>query len=398
MKSSKIDEDIIEYIENNKPYTTWRDLVLAVNDKFDTDFRDGEHLRDFYRNKTQRGGLMKRKGKINPKGVESVQAERHQLKEKRDGRKLLDEALRQNDILRAELEAYEKVEPINTFTIKPKFGSKDNEATVVVLASDWHCEERVEPDTINGLNTHNLDIARKRAVEFFQATLRLTEILQKDVRIENMVLALLGDFITGDIHEEMLETAELEPALAIMEAQKLIASGIQFILDNSELNLIIPCHSGNHARTTKETRYATEAGHSLEYLMYHMLADHFSKEKRVKFIIPRSYHSFLNVYDEVIRFHHGHAIRYAGGVGGLTIPVNKAIAQWNKSKKDVTIDCFGHWHTQFDGGNFIANGSNIGFNAFAVAIKASYDKPSQTLFLIDKKRGRTCTWKITYGV
>lgn len=373
---------------------SWQEIADLVVNKFGREF-SANGLRNYAnRNGIHKGGDMKRKPVNVVRDVELLRT--------KEGKTVADKKvkayIKRIADLEKELSEFEKVKPVNTFTINPKNGTGANEATVVVLASDWHIEERVDPDTINGLNTHNLDIARKRAVEFFQATLRLTQILQKDVQINTMILALLGDFITGDIHEEMMETAEIEPVLATIEAQKILASGIQFILDNSTLNLVIPCHSGNHARTTKETRYATEAGHSLEYMMYHMLADHFRGNKRVKFIIPRSYHSFVRVYDEVIRFHHGHMLRYGGGVGGLTIPVNKAIAQWNKSNKDVTIDCFGHWHTRFDGGNFIANGSNIGFNAFAVAIKASYDKPSQTLFLIDKKRGRTCTWNIVYGI
>lgn len=299
--------------------------------------------------------------------------------------------------LEREIHGFERIKAITKFEIKPKVNKTLGEATVVVLASDWHIEERVDPDTINGKNEYNLLIAKQRAIEFFQASLRLTQILGRDVEINTMVLALLGDFITGDIHEELLETAEIEPTRAILEVQKMLASGIQFLLDNSKLNLVIPCHSGNHARTTGESRHATEAGHSLEYIMYHMLADHFRENKRVRFIIPRSYHSFINVYGTVIRFHHGHNLRYSGGVGGLTIPVNKAIAQWNKTER-ADIDCFGHWHTKFDGGNFLCNGSMIGFNAYAVSIKASFEKPSQTLFLVDQKRGKTCVWPIVFSL
>ena len=353
-----------------------------------------KHLVKFFKQKGKETEMKKPTGKLVEEDIKLLKAEGKSKETEKKYKSLIKEVER----LRQENEAFELIKPVNTFSIVPKVGKGKNEATVVVLASDWHIEERVDPDTINGLNTHNLTIARQRAVEFFQNSLRLTQILSRDVTINTMVLALLGDFITGDIHEEMLETAEIEPTLAIIEAQKLLASGIQFILDHSKLNLVIPCHSGNHARTTKETRFATEAGHSLEYIMYHMLADHFRKNKRVKFIIPRSYHSFVRVYGEVIRFHHGHNLRYGGGVGGLTIPVNKAIAQWNKSNKDVTIDCFGHWHTRFDGGNFIANGSNIGFNAFAVSIKASFDRPSQVLFLIDKKRGKTFVAPILYSL
>ena len=44
--------------------------------------------------------------------------------------------------------------------------------------------------------------------------------------------------------------------------------------------------------------------------------------------------------------------------------------------------------------NFISNGSIIGHNSYAIAIKAAYEDPSQTFFLMDAKRGRTVTCPI----
>jgi len=46
-------------------------------------------------------------------------------------------------------------------------------------------------------------------------------------------------------------------------------------------------------------------------------------------------------------------------------------------------------HQFKDGGNFICNGSLIGYNAFALSIKADYEKPKQAFFLVDKKRGKS---------
>jgi hypothetical protein len=154
----------------------------------------------------------------------------------------------------------------------------------------------------------------------------------------------------------------------------------------ADVEFVIVCHSGNHGRMTKKQRIATEAGNSLEQYMYYSIRDFFKAEKRVKFIIATGYHSFVRFFEGryEIRFHHGHMINYQGGVGGITIPVNKAIAQWNKAHP-VNLDVFGHFHTRFDGGNFIANGSLIGYNAYAVSIKASYEKPSQTFFLVNKE-------------
>jgi hypothetical protein len=283
---------------------------------------------------------------------------------------------------------------LETFKIEPKHETSTSEATVVAVASDWHIEERVGIE-VGGLNTYNLEIAGKRATKFFQGVLRLTRLLAQDIKIETIVLALLGDFITNDIHEEMSDICEVLPIHALARAESLIVSGIEFLLEHFDGNLVVPCHSGNHARTTKTTRFSSENGHSLEYLMYLHLASYFRNNPRVKFIIPDGPHSYMDVYGQTIRFQHGHMVKYQGGVGGIYIPVNKAIAQWNKARK-ADLDVFGHFHQLRDGGNFICNGSMIGYNSFALSIKADYEPPKQALFLLDKKRGRTCTWPILF--
>jgi hypothetical protein len=218
------------------------------------------------------------------------------------------------------------------------------------------------------------------------------------VAISNVVLALLGDFISNDLHEgESVEMNEQQPMHALQTAQSFIVSGIEFLLANSSYTLTIPCHSGNHARTTKKTRFSAENGHSLEYLMYLHLAAYFRTEPRVQFIIPEGMHSYMQIYDQTIRFHHGHAVKYGGGVGGIFVPAYKAISQWNKARH-ADLDVFGHFHQSKDGGNFLCNGSLIGYNGFALSIKADYEQPRQSLFLMDKKRGRTATWPILVGM
>jgi hypothetical protein len=284
---------------------------------------------------------------------------------------------------------------IDPVRIEPRLGTSKNEGTVVWVASDWHVEENVGPE-IGGLNTYNVEIAQARATKFFRSGLRLTNLLRQDIEIRTIVLALLGDFITNHIHgAENAEMNELQPAHALVAAQNMIIGGIEFILRESDYEIVLPCHSGNHGRTTQTTRFGAENGHSLEYLMYLHLAAYFRNEPRVKFIIPDGMHSYLDVYETTIRFHHGHAVKYQGGVGGIYIPVNKAIAQWNKGRH-ADLDVFGHFHQMRDGGNFICNGSMIGYNAFALSIKADYEPPKQALFLLDKKRGRTCTWPILF--
>lgn len=309
-------------------------------------------------------------------------------------RNLLRELAKKDRELAAAMEIKGGVE---TFHIRPEKRSASSEATLFMVASDWHVAESVLKGQVNGLNEYNLEIAEERAKTFFVRGHKLLRIFKKDVAIKNVVLPLLGDFISNSIHDELMESNLLLPIDETIFAQKLIASGIEFLLEDKAIkNIVIPCHSGNHARTTKDRRIATERGNSLEYFMYHSLKLHFKNEPRVQFLVAEGYHSYLDVFGYTVRFHHGHNISYGGGVGGITISVNKAIAQWDKIKK-ADLDVFGHFHQFMDGGKFISNGSLIGYNAYALSIKASYEPPKQAMFLIDKKRGKTIVAPILFS-
>ncbi len=275
-----------------------------------------------------------------------------------------------------------------TITLSGKAATGKSESAAVAVWSDWHIEEEVRKEAVGGKNEFNLEVGTQRFQNLLHGTVAWFNIESQKTTIKSLTLAILGDFISGSIHEDLAESNLLPPVEAIYRAQGMLISGIEHILANTpkDVELIVVCHSGNHGRMTKKQRIATEAGNSLETYMYYTIRDLFADEPRVKFIIAAGYHSFVKYFggSYEVRYHHGHQINYQGGIGGITIPVNKAIAQWNKAHP-VNLDVFGHFHTKFDGGNFVANGSLIGYNSYAVSIKASYEKPSQTFFLINKE-------------
>ena len=275
---------------------------------------------------------------------------------------------------------------VSTYTIKPSTGSK-HESVAFAIASDWHVSENVKPETVNGSNEYTMKIAKQRAEAFFKNTLKLVTKEQQDSKIDTLVLALLGDFISGNIHEELLESCEVPPVEEAVFAQNLLATGIEYLLANSKLNLIIPTACGNHSRITHQVHVSTEQGNSLEWMIYCNLANYFKNEKRVTFILSKSYFTWLKVYDFDIRFHHGHAMKFGGGIGGLTIPVLKAIGRYDLQRK-AYLDVFGHVHTALDGGKFISNGCLIGDTPYGSRLGFT-GKPQQQFFLIDKSYGKT---------
>lgn len=306
---------------------------------------------------------------------------------------ILSEQLEQRE---AELEAVKYIKAdTDSYKIAPRSKLK-GEATMVALLSDWHIEERVRHEETSGLNEFNLNIAKRRIEHLFQTVLHLVEIERQSTKVDTLILALLGDYFSGNIHEELMEVAELEPIKAGAKAQEHLRSGIEHIRDNSDLNIICVCHSGNHGRMTGKQRTATEAGNSLEFYMYHVLAEQFASDKRITFMVPETYYSLLDVYDMKIRFQHGHRLpKYQGGVSGITLPITRGVDKLNKGVK-ADMDCFGHYHQAHDGGFFIANGSLIGTTPYSLPF--GHQPPIQMMFGIHNKLGHYITRRIKFPV
>jgi len=129
------------------------------------------------------------------------------------------------------------------------------------------------------------------------------------------------------------------------------------------------------------------AAHNLDWMLGHLLSTDvdLKVDKSIRFKVEVGYHNFVRVGDFTIRFHHGDAVRYQGGVGGLTIPLNKAIDAWNKNIH-ADLDVLGHWHQTIDLPHAVVNGSLIGFNAYAIKIKATYEVAQQSFFIVDPVR------------
>lgn len=280
-----------------------------------------------------------------------------------------------------------KLAPVAPLTLE------ESESAAFAIASDWHVEETVEGKAINGLNEFNLEIAEKRIDRFFRAILRLVEIERHGTKIDHLVIAFLGDLMTGYIHEELQESNGLSPTQTILWLRRRIVAGLRLLLAEGGFKRIIaPCCYGNHGRTTKKPRHATGAANSYEWMLYHVLKDDVPE---IEWSIADGYHLLLDVGGRVIRFHHGDNVMYQGGIGGLTIPMEKAIAAWNRGRETAPyLDIFGHHHTAMQNPRFISNGSLIGYGPYSLAIKAGYEPPQQTFFLLDRKRGRTGTFPI----
>lgn len=321
-------------------------------------------------------------------------------------KQLYQEALKQLAALRKEMIVFKEFQELSPLIVPQNQelvqyrGSK--QAVPVLILSDWHVDEPVASETICGLNEFNLEIARDRAARLAKYSAKILSMLKRESDIDTLMIAALGDFMSGWIHEELMAGNEVTPTEAILEVMNMLTGLIQNLIDAKLVKKIrIICCVGNHGRITKKTFYKLRVKTSYEWMLYSMLMQHFMVAQRldgpgrtkVEFQVPEGYFNWINVCGLDIRCHHGDNLRYNGGIGGVHIPVKKAIAQWNKAKHS-DLDIFGHWHTLEWAKDYVINGSLIGYNTFAEMLKCDYQKAMQAICLIHARFGKTAQYPI----
>jgi hypothetical protein len=260
-------------------------------------------------------------------------------------------------------------------------------ATAILCCNDWHTEGRVTRESVDGANEFNLKIADRRIQKTWQKALFLLDFARNISNIRELVVWLGGDLINGTIHEELEESNFLGPAEAVLYVQDHVASGLELLRKEAKVDgITVVTNYGNHSRTTKKRRISTGYKHSWEFLAYHNLAGHF-KTPKIKFKIEQGYHNWLDIQGHAVRFHHGDAIRYSGGVGGVTVPLRKKIAQWNK-RRHAYLDILGHFHQFIDAWDYVVCGCLVGYDAYALEIGAEFQRPTQTFVVIDREFGK----------
>ena len=290
-----------------------------------------------------------------------------------------------NEIIKAALAA-----PLQRPKIQPRERKSGlREGTPLVLASDWHVEEEVKPERVAYRNRYNLEIATRRMERFFEAV-RWGVRQQRDTfKIRDLILWLGGDFITNFLHDGDAENNQLAPLDALLFWQSNVVKGLLFLLEDTEIEqYVIPMNDGNHGResNSRKINVTKRVQHSLEVFMYAQLKLRFADEPRLKFVMPTSEFTFLDdVYSKTIRFLHGDAFNYNGGIGGITIPMLRSVPRWD-SVKSADLTCMGHWHQRICLPNLLVNGSLIGYNSFAMSKGFSFESPSQSMRMLDSKR------------
>ena len=276
--------------------------------------------------------------------------------------------------------------PIKPIVAPSRFGAKQRKGVPVLACSDWHVEEPVDPDKVNGLNVYNLEIADRCIDRLAEAYEWMLHDSRFDCRAG--VVWLGGDLMSGYIHDELVESNSLSPTETAFWLQERLERMLRRIAATTKLErIIVPCNSGNHGRTTEKIRVQTREENSYEWLVYQSVARRLSDDPRFEFQIAKSEWLYLDVMGHQLAFAHGDGFKYGGGVGGISIPIRKKLANL-KQHRPIHHACIGHFHTRQDFGDISVNGSMIGVSPYSIRIGAPPEPRQQSWFMVDADRGK----------
>lgn len=273
------------------------------------------------------------------------------------------------------------------WVIDPR-GTRTSPGVPTLFCSDLHWGEVVDPKQINGVNKYNLAIARRRLDYLAERAVRLTKVIDPGMGYPGLVLILGGDMISGNIHDELTATNELNTMPTVVDLYGRLVSMLS-TLAGIYSNVLVPCVTGNHGRDTHKI-WAKDRHHtSFDWLLYIFLAKHFEADKRIKFIIPDGSDAGFQIYHHKYLLTHGDQFRGGDGMIGALGPIMRGDHKKRSRNSQIDADydtmVLGHWHQYIHLNKLIVNGSLKGYDEHAYRNNFSFEPPQQALWLTHPK-------------
>lgn len=268
--------------------------------------------------------------------------------------------------------------------LKQKKGSDKTHGIPCLFLSDIHFDEYVDPAQVGFTNEYSREVATKRIQHTFNTSIDILFNRTKNPSYDGMVIALGGDMLSGNIHEELAETNEDAIQRSLLALTDLLIDGIELHLKYFN-KIFIPCVVGNHGRHHKKKRMKNKVFDNYEWLIYQFIARHFKNDDRVQMMIPDGPDAIFQVYDQKFLLTHGDQFRGGNAIAGIFSPL--MLGFHRKQKKQASINksfdvmMVGHFHQYVHTNQLIINGSIKGYDEFANECNFAFERPQQALFI-----------------
>lgn len=267
-----------------------------------------------------------------------------------------------------------------------------HEVMPTVSFSDWHFDEVVKPEQVQGLNAYNREIAEMRLRKFFDNTVDVCHRFLGGFTYPGIIMPMLGDNFSGNIHEELRNTNADVMLSSLLHWVGPMVSGIRRLADAFG-RVYVPVVVGNHGRNTLKPINKNRVRDNFDWLFAQMIAREMAGDQRVQFAISEAPDYKYRVYGTTYLITHGDQAKGGSGIAAQLSPLMIMVARKAKREKFDYLVC-GHWHRLSSFMKVRCNGSGKGYDEFAFNCNFDFDPPQQDLWLTDPKHGVICSFPV----
>jgi hypothetical protein len=277
----------------------------------------------------------------------------------------------------------------------PQYDPSDgyDEHEFVLLFSDTHAGEIVQPEATLGMNEYDWPIMIERMQKMQKSVISYQR--NRPYPVRKLWVAVLGDMFSGDIHEELKITNDRTLDEAVVDLAHDIVGWLQGFKPFFE-EIHVVCVPGNHPRRDKKPSAKLQQSNA-DWLMYQFVASLMVDDDQFTFNAPRSHYADAYVCGtHHVLFMHGDGIRTTmPGVpwGGVVRRVTTLQAQFAKAQQPIDYVAMGHFHTtnaiEGVGVKTFVNGSVKGVDEYSLSSFGSGQDPAQLLLTFHPENGIT---------
>lgn len=341
--------------------------------------------------------------------LEACQAETTLLRrELKNVKAELGRTLEVRDLLAATVKA---IKPPPVWT--PGKDKGKSEVTALILFGDAHVGEVTDPKQAEGWGRFNYAIAERRTEKYLDLLTRWVETQRAGYAIERCHVVVLGDMVSGDIHEELRRTNEFPPPVQAIAAGRLVAALVSGLSGMFRGVTVDAVSASNHGRLTVKPQFKGGTLNSWDFVVTEyaraLLAKHGNVQVRM---LPAKKQTV-----EIGGFHflcgHGDTVKAWMGIPwyGIEREIGREARRrlervQEQLRRAVPVDGMmdyglgGHWHVPFAGPSFkyLINGSLSGTNEFDHGC-GRHAPPQQVAALVSRKHGMfgPVAWRLDTG-
>lgn len=270
-------------------------------------------------------------------------------------------------------------------------GTTDAELPMLFV-SDWQWGESISAARLGGFNEFNPRVAEERVRMMVAKTIELSFVHRGRKNYPGIYYLRGGDMISGEIHEDLRESNNLQSIPAVRDLVRVEAWAIRE-LKKRYGKVHVKSVPGNHGRPTEKPRSKRDAEDNFDVLSHFWLESIFSGDKDVTFDAPSSGDALFSVYGYNFCMTHGDRIGSSGGMGFLgavatiTRGMKKTFDYYATLGYIIDYLLIGHFHVGMRLEYGYSNGSLPGYSEYAKGYRLRPQAPQQYLLFVHPDYG-----------